>query len=66
MELKTSNKSVSLSCRKRKAMTQGWMAKQHERRARHEEHIIDLAIDGANYTSSISCHQQLLIAGTTI
>jgi hypothetical protein len=66
IELKTSNKSISLSCRKRKAMMQGQMAKQHERRARHEEHIIDLAINGANFTSSISHHQQLLIAGTTI
>jgi hypothetical protein len=47
-------------------MMQGWMTKQHERRARHEEHIIDLAIHGANFTSSISLHQQLLIAGTSI
>jgi hypothetical protein len=66
MELKTSDKYVSLSLRKRMAMTQGWMMKQHERRTRHKEHIIDLTINGANYTSSISCHQQLLIAGTTI
>jgi hypothetical protein len=57
MELKTSNKSIFLSCRKRKAMMQGWMAKQHERRARHEEHIIDLTVNGANFTSSISHHQ---------
>ncbi len=47
-------------------MMQGWMAKQHERRARHEEHIIDLTVNGANFTSSISHHQQLLIAGATI
>ena len=45
---------------------QGWMTKQQERRARHEQHIIDLAIDGANFTSSISRQQRLLITGTTI
>jgi hypothetical protein len=42
------------------------MTKQQERRARHEQHIIDLTINGANFTSSISQQQQLLIAGTTI
>jgi hypothetical protein len=66
LELKISDKSVSLCFGERKAMTQGWMMKQHEWRARHEEHIIDLTVNGANFTSSISCHQQLLIAGTTI
>jgi hypothetical protein len=65
MELKTSDKSISLF-RKRTAMTQGWMMKQHERRVRHEKHIIDLTINGANFTSSINCNQQLLFAGTTI
>jgi hypothetical protein len=66
MELKTSDKSVSLCFRKMMTMIQGWMMKQHERRARHEEHIIDVTVNGANSTSSISCKQQLLIAGTTI
>jgi hypothetical protein len=41
------------------------MTKQHERRAMHEKHIIDLMVNGENFTSSISWHQQLLIAGTT-
>jgi hypothetical protein len=66
MELKTSDKSVSLCFQKRKAIKQGWMTKQQERRARHEQHDIDLAINGANFTSSISWQQRLLIAGTTI
>jgi hypothetical protein len=65
-ELKTSDKSISLCFQKRKAITQGWMTKQQERRARHEQHIIDLTINGANFTSSVSWQQQLLITGTTI
>jgi hypothetical protein len=65
-ELKTSQKLVSLCFQKRKAIMQGWMTKQQERRAMHEQHVIDLTIDGANFTSSISRQQQLLIAGTTI
>jgi hypothetical protein len=47
-------------------MTQGQMMKQHERRERHEEHIIDVTVNGANFTSSISHKQCLQIAGTTI
>jgi hypothetical protein len=60
--LKTSDKSISLCFWKRKAITQGQMTKQQERRARHEQHIIDLTINGANFppvsVSSSDCSSQ--------
>jgi hypothetical protein len=54
IKLKTSGKTLLLSNqKKRKSKEQGGTNKHHEKMAMHEEHIIDIALNGENYCSSI-------------
>jgi hypothetical protein len=54
MELKTSSKMLLLSNqKKRKSKEQGGTNKHCEKMAMQEEHIIDIALNGENYCSSI-------------
>jgi hypothetical protein len=54
MELKTSGKMVSLLNQKnRKSKEQGGNNKHHEKMAMQEGHIINIALNGENYCSSI-------------
>jgi hypothetical protein len=56
MELKTLGKTVSLSNRKKRKSKeeQGGKSKHHKKMAMHKEHIIDIALNGENYCSSIN------------
>jgi hypothetical protein len=54
MELKSSGKLLLLSNqKKRKSKEQGGTNKHREKMAIQEEHIIDIALNGKNYCSSI-------------
>ncbi len=68
MELKTLGKTVSLSNRKKRKSKeeQGGKSKHHKKMAMHKEHIIDIALNGENYCSSINKWQCYFVAGASI
>jgi hypothetical protein len=67
MELKTSEKTLLLSNRKkRKSKEQGGTNKCHEKMAMQEEHIIDIALNGKNYCLSIHKQQRYFVAGVSV
>jgi hypothetical protein len=68
MELKTSGKTVSLSPRKKRKSNeeQGGNNKHRQNNAIHEEHILDNALNGKNYCSSINKQQHYFVAGASI
>jgi hypothetical protein len=67
MELKTSSKTLLLSDqKKRKRKQQGGSNKHCKKMAMKEEHIIDIALNGKNYCSSIHKRQCYFVAGASV
>jgi hypothetical protein len=67
MELKASSKMLLLSNRKKqKRKEQGGTNKCHENMAMQEEHIIDIALNGKIYCSSIHKRKHHFVAGASV
>jgi hypothetical protein len=67
MELKTSGKTLLLSHRNRqKTKQQGLTNKCHAKIAMQEEHVMDIALNGDNYCSSIHRQQHYFVAGASV
>jgi hypothetical protein len=67
MELKTSGKTLLLSHQKKqKSKQQGLTNKRREKMAMQEEHIMDIALNGTNYCSTIHRRQHYFVVGASV